>query len=312
MDPVSHGFIGAGVAALSNQPLAWDNPVYWAAVAGAMAPDLDIVMQARGHIAYLQHHRGISHSIPGLLGFSFLISLGLTAAFPGTPFWSLFIWSFAGALSHGLFDLLNSYGARLLWPFVKRRLTIDSIVLTDPVILGMFFLALLHNRQHTQMAYLAFALSGLYLLLRWLSKLHVIEMVRRELGDEKGQVLVYPAMYRPFSWKFVVDRQDEFVMGSVPFSKDELLVEDVFSKLEHPCIEKAEDSPLGEIFREFTPCYHVACERLEDTQIVTFSDLRYRSSKGFLYTGTAVLDLEGELQEAVFEPYNARRRIKVA
>jgi len=312
MDPISHGLIGAGVAALSGQPFAWDNPVYLGSILGSMAPDLDIVMQTRGHIAYLKHHRGISHSIPGLLGFASLITLGLWLLFPGTQFWPLFAWTFAGALSHSVFDLLNSYGARLLWPFVKRRLSINFIMLTDPVILISFFLAFMHNNDHYNMYPLVFALSGLYLLLRWKSKRHVVSLLSEEFNPDCSRILVFPAMYRPFSWNFVVERQDSIITGTVPFYKYSLIIKDVLSKPVHPSIDTAEESPLGEIFRDFTPYYHVSHQWNEDVQVVTFSDLRYPYKGGFMYTGTAVLDQEGEILEAAFKPYTARKEIAVA
>ncbi len=311
MDPISHGLIGAGVAALSGQPFALDNPVYLGSILGSMAPDLDIVMQARGHVAYLKHHRGVSHSIPGLLGFSALISLGIMLILPGVNFWQLFAWTFAGALSHSIFDLLNSYGARLLWPFIKRRLTINFIMLTDPVILGSFLLAFIF-RNHPYMAPLAFAVSGLYLLMRWKSKQLVFALVKQQIGAKYERILILPALYRPFSWSFVVEREDDFVTGTVPFGRSELVVREILSKREHPSIDTVEDGPLGEVFREFSPCYHVTHHWGEECQVVSFSDLRYYAKRGYMYTGTAILDKEGELLQAVFKPYASKKGVKVA
>ncbi|HWJ03820.1 MAG TPA: metal-dependent hydrolase [Verrucomicrobiae bacterium] len=311
MDPISHGLIGAGVAALSGQPFAWDNPIFLGSILGSMAPDLDIVMQARGKLAYLKHHRGISHSVPGLLGFSAAISLGLALFFPGYSFWQIFLWTFAGTLSHSIFDLLNSYGARLLWPFVKRRLTINFIMLTDPVILGSFFLAFLF-REYRFLTPLAFIISGLYLLGRWKSKQTAFRIVQGKFDIESDKVLILPDMYRPFNWNFVVENETEFVTGRVLLGKSGILIREVLDKHDHPSIEAAEDSPLGEMFREFTPFYHITHKPGPDCHEVCYSDLRYPSKKGYIYTGTAKVDEDGELLEAVFKPYNSKKGVKVA
>ncbi len=311
MDPISHGLIGAGVAALSGQPFAWDNPTYLGAIIGAMAPDLDIVMQARGHIAYLKHHRGISHSIPGLLGFSALVSLSLLAIFPSTPFWNLLFWTFLGTMSHGVFDLLNSYGAKLLWPVVKKRLTVNFVMVTDPLILSAFLVAFLFRDQRfVELG--AFIVSGLYLCWRWRAKNKVAKLLKQSLGKEAEQVLVLPAMYRPFSWDFVIESKQRFITGTAPFGKDELVIREILPKEEDPCIDAVEDSPLGQVFREFTPCYHVTRTWQGNKQVVEFADLRYYVKDGFMHTGTAVIDQEGEIVHAVFQPYSKKRVIEIA
>jgi inner membrane protein len=311
MDPISHGLIGAGVAALSGQPFAWDNPIYLGSILGAMAPDLDIVMQARGHVAYLKHHRGISHSIPGLLGFSALVSLGLLAIFPTTPFWNLFFWTFMGTLSHGVFDLLNSYGAKLLWPFVKKRITVNFVMVTDPLILSAFMIAFLF-RQQQYVEFAAFFISAIYLCWRWSAKQKVAKLLKQDLGKDAEQILVLPAMYKPFSWDFVIETKDRFVTGTAPFGKNTLVVREILTKEVHPCIDVAEESALGDVFREFTPCYHVTRTWQENQQVIEFADLRYYVKDSFMHTGTAVVDQEGELLEAIFQPYSKKKVIKIA
>ncbi|MDA8443334.1 MAG: metal-dependent hydrolase [Peptococcaceae bacterium] len=312
MDPISHALIGAGVAALSGQPFAWDNPIYIGSILGSMAPDLDIIMQTKGHLTYLKHHRGISHSLPVLTGIALVISGVLYFAFPGVHFWSLFGWTLAGTLSHGIFDLLNSYGARLLWPFVKRRLTINSIIVSDPIILGSFIFTFWHNIYNQNFSGWAFAVSAVYVFLRWRGKCDVLNMVQQQLGGERNEIMVFPAMYRLFSWNFVLERENDVVIGSVPFGKPTIVVKEILDKRQHPAIDTAEDSELGEVFRDFTPHYHVSHQWLNDCQIVQFKDLRYHAKRGFMHTGTAILDQEGVLLEQTFEPYNAKKSIKIA
>ncbi|MCL4439674.1 MAG: metal-dependent hydrolase, partial [Firmicutes bacterium] len=77
MDPLTHALVGMGVAALTGEKLSLASPLHLGAVLGALAPDLDIVLQLCGDIPYLTHHRGSSHSIPGVLFSSTVIAFAL-------------------------------------------------------------------------------------------------------------------------------------------------------------------------------------------------------------------------------------------
>ena len=60
MDPISHGMVGLAIATISGEPIV--GAVSIGTTLGAMAPDLDILAQFKGHLSYLKNHRGMSHS----------------------------------------------------------------------------------------------------------------------------------------------------------------------------------------------------------------------------------------------------------
>jgi inner membrane protein len=113
-----------------------------ALVVGANLPDVDVVFALFGdQTAYLVHHRGISHSLPGLLGLAVLQAgvLRLIGAWRRSGrsvspvrFDRLFWVSLAGLASHFLLDYTNSYGIRPWLPFSDRWYYGDIVFIVDP------------------------------------------------------------------------------------------------------------------------------------------------------------------------------------
>lgn len=150
MDNITHTLFAV---ALSKLPVGTRSPLSaLALVAGANLPDLDAVAGLAGRDAYLLHHRGITHAIPGivvqivLLGWVFVF---LERRFFGIPdkraepvgvlarilkFVSAPVVA-AGAVglaSHPLLDALNSYGVRPWLPFLGTCYHGDMVFIIDP------------------------------------------------------------------------------------------------------------------------------------------------------------------------------------
>lgn len=117
-----------------------------AGIAAASAPDIDLVYTglAESPIGYLLHHRGHSHTLPGLLMLG-LVIVGILRAIPAT--WSQIetiqlrcaLLIGAALASHLLMDAANNYGTLLLYPFSTRWVHGDAIFILEPwlwVILG--------------------------------------------------------------------------------------------------------------------------------------------------------------------------------
>ncbi|HHY93206.1 MAG TPA: metal-dependent hydrolase, partial [Firmicutes bacterium] len=54
MDPVTHALTALAVAGFSGAPFSLLHPAHLSSLLGSLAPDLDIVLQAKGHLAYLR------------------------------------------------------------------------------------------------------------------------------------------------------------------------------------------------------------------------------------------------------------------
>ena len=154
MDPFTHTLVGltaakAGLDRLS--PLATT-----VCMLAANSPDSDVVVGfASDRWDYLHHHRGITHSIVGVIALAFivpgLIWLGERAVArirgtqPRTRYRGLLLASLIMTATHPLMDWTNNYGVRPLLPWSGRWFYGDLVFIVDPYILlligGAGFLA---------------------------------------------------------------------------------------------------------------------------------------------------------------------------
>ena len=117
-----------------------------AGVAAANAPDVDLLYTGltEAPLGYLLHHRGHSHTLPGLIALGLVIWSGVRllpwtkAAVAGMERrWIALI--AAALLGHLLMDTANSYGTHLFYPFSHRWVYGDAVFVLEPwlwVILG--------------------------------------------------------------------------------------------------------------------------------------------------------------------------------
>jgi inner membrane protein len=140
VDNLTHSLVGlaAAKAGLGRQsPYAT-----LVCVAAANLPDIDIVARVRGPAFYLQHHRGITHSIVGTLALAVVLPL---LVFAGERLWArlrgreprarlkgLLVCSLLLSASHPLLDWTNSYGIRPLLPWDGRWFYGDLLFIVDP------------------------------------------------------------------------------------------------------------------------------------------------------------------------------------
>lgn len=306
MDPITHGLIGAALSALSGHPLQLSDPVFLGCTLGGMLPDLDIVTHVKGRLNYLLKHRGASHSVLALGCMALSLSAVLYALFPSTPWAITFIWTLIGTLSHGITDILNSYGAELLWPFWRKKITVDMVILTDPVICCFFLTSLIVSVINPSLAakttLTALAAAAVYLAVREMRK----RKVKNKLADQyriadKKRIKVIPAMYKPFSWNFIINQPGVVCYGT--FKKGKARVMKILPDWDEkdPHIVEALNGNLADIFTQFTPYYHLVVRPYgENGWEVDFIDLRYWTKEHFLYSGQVLLDESGEISKETF------------
>ena len=116
--------------------------------------DLDIVTVLQGSTAYLEHHRGITHSLVGVTALAGILAAlmiagsGLLARMRGRPpgklsFLPLFGVCLAGTASHLLLDFTNSYGVRPFLPFSGKWYAWDILFIIDPLVIMALVAALI-------------------------------------------------------------------------------------------------------------------------------------------------------------------------
>jgi inner membrane protein len=144
MDGLTHSLVGLASAKAGLERLS----PYTAAccMLSANAPDIDVVAYFfGGRWTLLQHHRGITHSIIGVLVLAALIPtifFGIEWAIAGwrkttrrINYPGLLLASLIATATHPLMDWTNSYGVRPFLPWDGRWLYGDLVFIVDPYLL---------------------------------------------------------------------------------------------------------------------------------------------------------------------------------
>lgn len=313
MDPITHGIVGLAVASFTGETAALTNPYAVGSLLGAIIPDGDIIMQIKGHYSYLKNHRGVSHSVPFSFLYAGAITLLLSLLYPEASLLKLFIYAFFGSMSHLILDITNSYGAKLLWPFSKKRFTIDLLLVYDPLLI-MFSLAIIIPTLRALIhPVLTIALFASYLIFRSRMKIHVKKIIKENMDNEDEIVLirVLPSMIGLLKWHFVLKLSNKKIVGEVNILPRSFKIIDVMENLDNQLYNAVINTKIAEFFGEFTPIFHINCKKIMDGYEFSFTDLRYYMAKDFLHHATAILDENFLLVSSLFHPYHRSRNVQI-
>lgn len=143
MDNLTHSLVGLTVAKAGLERLSPGATTL--CVLAANAPDSDIVVLAFGdRWTFLQHHRGITHAIVGVIALAIILPLifyGIDRFWsrykdrpPQTKLKGLLIASFIASATHPLLDWMNNYGIRFFLPWSQKWSYGDLVFIVDPYI----------------------------------------------------------------------------------------------------------------------------------------------------------------------------------
>ena len=142
MDPLSHVVAGRAVTAL------FDNGRHGrglgaAAIAGALAPDVDLLLAPAGWDIYLRAHQAGTHSIAGGLLVACAVASIVRGLARGSRSAPLAAAAAAGAMSHLALDVMSGARTRLAWPFVDTPFALPLVAMADPWLVAIFAVGLL-------------------------------------------------------------------------------------------------------------------------------------------------------------------------
>ncbi|MFO7172795.1 MAG: metal-dependent hydrolase [Bacillota bacterium] len=294
MDPISHALVGAAIGGLRDG--AAPGACLWAAVAGAVIPDIDFAVRlVAGEAAYLDHHRGPTHGPVGWVAEAGAIAGVLKALAPDAGFGALFLWALAGVLSYVFLDLTNAYGTQALWPLSRRRYAWDWTQVVDlPILalgLGNLTLAWLMPERHRLWGLLVLAGIGLYLAFRaWVHGVLLAAVRRRFPGA--GAVSVIPGLVGWNRWRYVAELPDRALVGWVTLRPLAVGEPREQARLQDRVVAASLASPMAQLIRRFSrhPC--AAWEPLGDGYRVRWYDLRYEFGSFTPFAAEVVLDPE--------------------
>jgi inner membrane protein len=303
MDPVTHAIIGTTISKLTGNGITLSTPENIAIVLASVLPDIDVVLKRWGDYVYLKNHRVATHSFLGLVISAGLITAALKLVFPGVNLLSMFLLTFAGGLSHTVFDILNSYGAKLLWPFFNKKMALNILVIMDPVLL-VILAGYIFIKGVTGQVFI------LLLVTYILSRVYSRYRVKNELLKKYAPVLkvsVLPSMLGLYKWHFVLEKKNYTLIGEKNVINGKINIITKLKKIEGTDLEAALESPVGRFFRDFTPLYNISLETTDNIRRYTFTDLRYFVKNDFFHHAILELDKNGNIVKSTFNPYSMNR-----
>jgi inner membrane protein len=141
VDNLTHTLVGA---ALARSGVGRRTPLAAATlILAANAPDVDVLSYVRGPTFALSFRRGVTHGVPALAVFPFLVAGAVVAwdravrtrrdpdAEP-VSFAALLPIALIGLITHPLLDWMNTYGMRWWLPFDGRWSYGDALFIVDP------------------------------------------------------------------------------------------------------------------------------------------------------------------------------------
>jgi inner membrane protein len=222
MDNLTHSLIGLAAAKAGLEKLSPGTTTL--CILAANAPDSDIVVLIfGGRWEFLQHHRGITHSIVGTLALA--VALPLVFYFADRlmararkrelrlKLKGLLLASLLVTATHPIMDWTNNYGMRFLLPWNPRWFYGDFVFIIDPfiwlVLGGAAFLLTSKTRKHV-LVWIVIALipslivvvgragtlaNELSLRLLWIAALIVlVTLYRRRIVERHGANIAIAAL----------------------------------------------------------------------------------------------------------------------
>jgi inner membrane protein len=143
VDNLTHSLVGLTAAKAGLERLSPGATTL--CVLAANAPDADIVVLAFGdRWTFLQHHRGITHAIVGVISLAIILPLifysvdRLWSRYkdqpPNTKLKGLMWASFIASATHPILDWTNNYGIRFFLPWSQKWSYGDFVFIVDPFI----------------------------------------------------------------------------------------------------------------------------------------------------------------------------------
>jgi len=282
-------------------------------VLASETPDLDIVTAFGGSVAYLQHHRGITHTIIGapfvaagtlalVYGIYKILSRWRKPKIP--PRWArLYVYALIAVLIHIFLDFTNGYGVRPFEPFSWKWYSWDILFIFDPVLLTVLFLAVivpglfrLISEEIGERKAPRGRGAAIFALLFFVALIYMRDFEHRRAvnllksltysDEEPRRASAYPTIFDPFVWNAVVETQDFFRSAIVSPHAGQFDPDGTATTLYKPeetaVTLAAKNSRLGHVYLDWAQYPVVETERLANDEgyRVRFTDLRFERISG--------------------------------
>jgi inner membrane protein len=284
VDPVTHTLTGVTAANAFFRRRVGPEAIPILAVA-ANLPDIDAVMHLVGGPYALTLRRTFGHSIFLFPLWSAALALLLGRFYPNLPYRTRFGLCLFGAAMHVFFDLINSFGVVVLWPFSDWRPELAIVFIIDLVLTGLLaapLIAAIAKRARPRLAALSRASAAcvaIYLALCGASRAmagRALEAEASARGMTPSFSYVFPEPLGPRRWRGVLRDGDLYHLYLIcaPGGRAEP-AGDVRTFDGDARVQEAQRSSVGRKLAAFfkAPVWTVQSE----AETVTAYDIRFRT-----------------------------------
>lgn len=298
MDNLAHSLFGAHLSRLPAFRSLPPRVALWTCVAASNVPDLDFVLRFAGEDRYVFDHRGITHSLVGLLvlapfcAFAAWLLSRRSRQGSGPAFAPLLWVALVGVAGHLVFDVLTSWGTMLLQPFADTRFALPILFIVDPwvwALLGVPLLVTAWRKRKgipdqivRRASVSTLLLFSFYLLLCGRGWLRAREVALETADGQVEEVRVWAAPGGPLLWTTAVRTdghlwQRSFVSGLTGGSTGGGTFR---SGLDDARVQVALETPLGAAYGWFADALYLVDAspvREDGSYEITLGDLRFSS-----------------------------------
>lgn len=298
MDTGTHFAMGValgGIAtldpAVANDPILFE-AVFIGTIIGSQAPDIDTIFKLHNNATYIRSHRGFSHSLPAIFGWSLLISTIIMLFMAEISFFHLWKWTLIAVSFHVFVDLFNAYGTQALRPFSNKWIAFDLIHTFDPFIFFMHLVGICGWLLGLSSGYLWLAIYFIILIYYWqryMDRLAIVKKIHHNFPDAK-KITTSPTTKQHF-WRVAFMTETSFYVGTVKHGK--LRIVDQFKREplpDIPIIELAKQDKNIAAFLSFSPIYRWQISEYPHYTEVRLIDLRYRKKDHYPFVAIVKID----------------------
>ena len=285
MDSVTHTLVGVGMANAFFKRRIGAPAVTILALASNL-PDIDAIAHLSGDPTSILLRRTFGHSIFTVPIWSLVLAIILKRFYPKIKLMTLFGLVLLGASIHLFFDLVNSFGVVLLWPFYDWRPELAVIFIIDLLLTGILAVPLLlylipsMRRQLELLSRIALVCSLAYVIFCGANRIMARQALATEIDYQRNIpefVYVFPEPLGPHRWRGVMRYGDTYKVYLIYSLSGRIeLKDEVETKKDNPYVIRVKDTDLGRRLVWFFKAPVWGIERGNPTEVNVY-DLRFRS-----------------------------------
>jgi len=314
MDSISQFVLGAAVGeAVLGKKIG--NRALWIGGLCGTLPDLDVLLGGNDPIRQVLMHRGITHSIFGIMLATPILAWLFfkwqewkhkrqnferdSLKFEQTTYRNWMTFVFLALITHPLLDCFTTYGTQLFLPFSDYRVGFNTIFVADPLYTIPFLICVIatgrlwrDSKRRRFINWLGIGLSCAYLLFTVVNKFYVDDIFQTSLEKqniEYKRFMSSPSPLNQILWGANVEAKDGYFIGDYSHFDSTKDVDFSYLAKDFKLRNSVLNTEKMDVLRWFSNDYYVLTQR--DNHI-EYADLRFgpfdvwnvsRDSYGFVF-----------------------------